>query len=744
MTAPYLNRQLFSDHWLRERLPQRDDFALAPLGLAKLALWARGLAAETDAAQHWSARETLERVVMPCLRLLGYSTGAGAWMGAKVTLWSEQADMFWQRVPLALPASGAPPSTLIAVAPWGAELDARAPSASSAQATAPALLFLRQLANAEADWGILTNGRRWRLYDRGGDTLEASYEFDLAALATLATMDGANANDADDELGAVDALKYFWLFFAASAQLSLADGEPAFLRVALRESREYAARIEDDLRVRAFDAIQAACQALADALAAERGMTAALLARDDLAEVYGDALALLYRLLFVLFAESRGLLPIHDARYARDYSLREVIARLPATLDGAHTPDLGGVGEPIWPRLARLFRTLNGGEPSADVPDFSGRLFDDALHPLLARLTLADAPLARMLILLGRTRQGQQIDYADLAVRQLGSIYEGLLEHQAIAVAVDEMALAKGPKDKSPLIVRAADADRRRILERYPPRTVYLSNDKGERHAAGTYYTPETVVRYLVEETLGPLVEGKTPEQILALRLLDPAMGSAHFLVAAIDFLTRAVLAAQERLAAQSAQSAQDAPAKGRAGKSARAQTPRQRDHEPAPEADVMEIKRRVAEQCVYGVDVNEAAVELGKLSLWLATAAKDRPLAFLDLHLRAGNSLMGLAPGELATATERQPTAKPRKRAARTSSRASSTANKPTLDGPDAGPAQQSLWNETAFTQAMFKVVGAAHIIDMMPTDTAEAVREKLHSLAGDSAGDPPLARGG
>lgn len=696
MTVPYLNRQLFSDHWLRERLPQHDNFALTPLSLAKLALLVRGLATGTVAAKAWSAQETLEHVVAPCLALLGYPTGAGAWMTAQLTLWSDQAELFWQRVPLAATPSGSPQHALVGVVPWDTELDGHssAQTRRSPSVAAPTLLFLRQLANGEAAWGILTNGRRWRLCYRDSDTLEAAYEIDLLALATA------------DDMDAVDALKYFWLFFAASAQTPSDDGELSFLQVALRESREYAARIEDDLRRRAFSAIQAACQALADALASERGIPASLLARDDLAEVYADALALLYRMLFVLFAESRSLLPIHNASYASDYSLREVIARLPTQLDDDGGVNVTDLGFPIWPRLERLFRALNGENHSSVVPIFSGRLFDGALHPLLSRLMLADEPLARMLILLGRTLQGQQIDYADLAVRQLGSIYEGLLEHQAIAVAVDEMALAKGPKDKAALIVRREDAGGRRILETYPVGTVYLSNDKGERHAAGTYYTPEPVVRYLVEETLSPLVAGKTPEQILALRVLDPAMGSAHFLVAAVDFLTRAVLAAQERHPS--------AP-------NAHMKSTGDNGHEAAANNDVMELKRRVAEQCVYGVDVNEAAVELGKLSLWLATAAKDRPLTFLDLHLRVGNSLIGLAPGELEAATEQRPTASAvRKRSA------SRKAAPPTLPHTDAD--QPTLWNETAYTQAMFKVVGAARVVDLMPTDTVEAARSKLH----------------
>ena len=406
----------------------------------------------------------------------------------------------------------------------------------------------------------------------------------------------------------------------------------------------------------------------------------------------------------MLYAESRDLLPSHDPVYVADFSLSEIIARLPARSGALLAADIA-----IWSRLARLFRALNGEQHSVVVPAFSGRLFDDAQHPLLARLTLADAPLARMLTLLGRTPQGQRIDYADLAVRQLGGIYEGLLEHQAIAVAVEEMALAKGPKDKAPVIVPRNALGERRALEVYAPGAVYLSNDNGERHAAGTYYTPEPVVRYLVEETLGPLVAGKTAEQILALRVLDPAMGSAHFLVAAVDYLARAALAARE-----------DAPRKGK-----RAIPPASAPVEGFDDGDVLELKRRIAEQCIYGVDINEAAVELGKLSLWLVTAAKDRPLTFLDLHLRAGNSLIGLAPGEMEAAVTQAPGAKPGARP-----RQATRHRAPSLPGIAAAPdaAQASLWNETAFTQAMFKVVGAARVVDLMPSDSVEAVRSKQH----------------
>ncbi|MGH2503509.1 MAG: hypothetical protein ACRDID_13465, partial [Ktedonobacterales bacterium] len=193
MSVPYLNRQLFSDHWLRERLPQREDYALTPLGLAKLALWLRGLPVRCRGADGWSADETQQRIVAPCLALLGYD--AGEWRSTHLTLWSQGAELLWRFAPLAPisdpaadAARGAPGHALLGVAPWGADLDARSPTASlapradgSARTQAPALHFLRLLATAHDDveWGILTNGRCWRLYARGGATLEASYEVEL-------------------------------------------------------------------------------------------------------------------------------------------------------------------------------------------------------------------------------------------------------------------------------------------------------------------------------------------------------------------------------------------------------------------------------------------------------------------------------------------------------------------------------------------------------------------------------------
>jgi len=159
---------------------------------------------------------------------------------------------------------------------------------------------------------------------------------------------------------------------------------------------------------------------------------------------------------------------------------------------------------------------------------------------------------------------------------------------------------------------------------------LYVVNDDGERKATGAYYTPDYVVNYIVEETVDPLLddteaeleeqglERGTEEYVVAfwhgvtdLRVLDPAMGSGHFLTSATEYLANAVM---ERV----------------------------RELETATLFDEQQIRREISRECIYGVDLNSMAVELAKLSMWLETLATDQPLAFLDHHLKAGNSLVG------------------------------------------------------------------------------------------------------
>nr|WP_241964449.1 TaqI-like C-terminal specificity domain-containing protein [Halorubrum sp. 48-1-W] len=217
------------------------------------------------------------------------------------------------------------------------------------------------------------------------------------------------------------------------------------------------------------------------------------------------------------------------------------------------------------------------------------------------------------------------VDYSSLDVRHLGSIYEGLLEYQ-LHVADGPLAL-DGDE-----YVEADESDEVTV----EAGEVYLTTGSGERKATGSYYTPEYVVEYIVDETLGPLVDDiredlvgydsyseggfaeEFAERVFELKLLDPAMGSGHFLTSAVDYLAREIIDAQERQAAQ--QGIETV----------------QEDH------DINWARRKVAQRCIYGVDRNPLATELAKVSLWLRTLAAEQPLAFLDHHLKTGNSLVG------------------------------------------------------------------------------------------------------
>ena len=217
------------------------------------------------------------------------------------------------------------------------------------------------------------------------------------------------------------------------------------------------------------------------------------------------------------------------------------------------------------------------------------------------------------------------VDYSSLEIRHLGSIYEGLLEYR-LKVADREMAAVK-EKGKE-LWLPAGEAGKRKILDRVQQGEIFLATDKGERKATGSYYTPDYIVKYIVKNTLEPVIEKKKQEWLgtsrpfaeflLSIKVLDPAMGSGHFLVEATDQLARWLVQAWETA------------------------RPEEADSKDVAEQDVHWARREVVRHCIYGVDLNPMAVELAKLSLWLTTVASNKPLSFLDHHLRCGNSLIG------------------------------------------------------------------------------------------------------
>ena len=364
---------------------------------------------------------------------------------------------------------------------------------------------------------------------------------------------------------------------------------------------------------------------------------------EELPEVRQAALIFLYRLLFVLYAEDRGLLPVNDSRYD-DYGLRK-----PVREDIADRMASGDVFSASAPRyydhLTTLCSLIDRGDPSIGLPPYNGGLFASEAAPLLENVRLPDAVVAPIIYDLSHAEsdgERQFVNYRDMSVQQLGSIYERLLEQEPVRDDAGEIVIRPNP---------------------------YARKD------SGSFFTPQELVDLIVDRTLKPLVEERLSafekraaelgrdsrpvvERLAALVTLDPAMGSGHFLVTAVDFLSDWI--------AERAESVSDlpgwkegeyvSPLVDRVEAIRRDIIGRARESDWALDesqlTDQTIIRRMVLKRCIYGVDKNPLTVELAKVSLWLHSFTVGAPLSFLDHHLRCGDSLIGLrvsdATGEL------------------------------------------------------------------------------------------------
>jgi len=514
-------------------------------------------------------------------------------------------------------------------------------------------------------WGILTSGGVWRLQCKR-DRASAFFEFDLGrVLGAAQTPEGVD-----------EAKLEFRLFYALFRRAAFERGPDGVCPLDLirEEAQQFKAEVERRLRVQVFDCVEI----LARGFLAN---PANALTPEDLPAIYASCLILLYRILFVLNAEARALLPTHprdtaSRKYYNSYGLEYVRRQLAAPEGTEYDDDSRLV---LDARLHGLWTLINGkpGPPGKadkntelNVPRYNGGLFDPARHPFLEQKQVADRFLADALRRLAyRTDGAEQVafDYANLGERHLGSIYEGLLKHR----------------------LTLTDGDIHGDLR--------LTNDKGERKTSGAYYTPEDWVSYIVGHTLRPVLDGLPPseapdsfaEAVLRLNICDPAMGSGHFLVEAVATLAEAV-AAHPTTAPRPRLQTDGQPERDASG-------------EPVctEDAKLAYWKRRLVESCIYGVDLNPLAVELAKLSLWLETV--DRvPLNFLDHHLRCGNSLLGTTLAALPTYPVLKKTAKTK----------------------NAG--QLSLTFSADLADAVARAIAEIAAIEGVSTDTHGAAKEK------------------
>jgi hypothetical protein len=411
----------------------------------------------------------------------------------------------------------------------------------------------------------------------------------------------------------------------------------------LADSARYATELGKRLRERVYGEV---VPPVAVEVAHQLAKQGRALDADGLATAYQVTLRILFRLLFQAYAEDRGLLPAGRNEGFDANSLKSQGRRL---LDAGEL-DFGGSAI-LWRDLEQVWLAIDKGQPLWQVPAYNGGLFaSDADHSpdgaLIASIEVPDRVLAPALrsLLVDRTEDGTDglVDFRSLSVREFGTIYEGLLESSLSRADHDLTEDSKGAwvpaKGRDEVLVRAGD--------------VYFHSASGQRKATGSYYTPKIVVDHLIERSIIPALS-KHLDRIAAhlsagdaaaaardffdFRVADLAMGSGHFLVAAIDkiealmrtFLTEHTVPGVTEELRRLEEVAKEALGTDDVAK-----------------LDVDEVgllRRQIARRCIYGLDINLMAVELARLALWIHTFVPGLPMSNLDHGLVCANSLTGI-----------------------------------------------------------------------------------------------------
>ncbi|WP_328899481.1 hypothetical protein OHR86_05405 [Streptomyces sp. NBC_00441] len=658
--------------------------------------------------------------------------------GDALTLRQGDDDIALDRLTLHVPEHGAVLRPDFALAEPGTDLAAEPDTASAAKrvrvlgltvpsgtvptsraaagadwAAAPADRLARLLRHHDIPLGLVTDGRWWCLVWAP-----------LGGVTTTAVFDTIGWNEAAER----NVVRAFVSLLRRRRFFEYEDAETlvGLLKASLAAGED----VTEALGIQVRQAVELLVDAIgrADVRAMDAGAPGLHASGVAAGEIYRGAVAVMMRIVFLLYAEERGLLPSDNEVYATAYSARFLRSELKARADEEGESALEHTTS-AWHRLIALFHAVHGGvdHPELHLPAYDGSIFAPDTYAWLELTTpllpIDDRTVLHMLqsvqevrVGTGRNAEVRTLSFRALDVEQIGYVYEGLLsyggeravedmvgligpeglEHEVPLRELESLAAKSGGsvaalakaihekwKDPKPpasasrlqkLLAPAKDeVEARRQLnavtkevslsERLLPFFGILRRDLRDlpmvipngslyvtesslRKNTGTHYTPrflaEDVVRHALEPLVyepGPLQTAnagewrlKSPEQILALKVADIAMGSAAFLVAACRYLGDRLIEAWENEGRTDAMTY-------RAGRAVDAVTAADAEQDPV----VVESRREIIEHCLYGVDINPMAVEMAKLSLWLVSMDPTRPFTFLDDRLVAGDSLLGV-----------------------------------------------------------------------------------------------------
>ena len=491
---------------------------------------------------------------------------------------------------------------------------------------------LADCAEHGALWGILASGSRFRLLQHK-------------------PMVGA-ATGQHLEIDCVELDRKDRLYMGLLAPESLREG--GWLTKWIVEAKDFGEKLRKGLEERLIlDALPKIARGLGEHLESQGED---LNDRDRLRKIEEAALTLVFRFMFLLHTEARGYLPIESSAYrphsARQLAADSLAAQSPRSRRSVVVQSsFSRRSTQRWDRLRTLVRMVRNGDPSAGVPAYNGSLFASDGFPgsaLLEHAEISDSYLAPALaaIAYDTTKTDKPdapgLDYAGLQIGHLGAIYEALLTLR-LTRAPEDLAY-----DAKRDIFRPMRAGEKPAISKAD---LYYQAEKGGRKAGGVFYTRHEFVKHLLEHSLRPALDEHLEEvrklakrepdeaarQLFDFSIVDPAMGSAHFLTAALDMMAdRIELFLAEIGGLPSIANQLNELSEGG-------------DHAHTPQAwqqpeDGDLLRRLILKRCIYGVDLSPMAVEVANVTLWLASFVPGLALSYLGSNLKCGDALIGVA----------------------------------------------------------------------------------------------------
>ena len=478
--------------------------------------------------------------------------------------------------------------------------------------------LLLECRRRNAGWGIMVSGLRFRLFQAEPDMGSAASRF--------IEIDLAETSESNPQA--------IWML--SPGALKASEGKfQDWVVSARRFGEDLRSGLEARLR---DDALPNLAQGIGKYVETRKGFD--LSDRAQLAKVEEAVLTLVFRYMFLLHVEARGYLPINNARYG-NLSATKLASDCQ---EDATRYDPNSTGR--WDRLRTLVRMIRNGDREAGVPQYNGSLFAEDGFPgsdILEEAEITDDLLAPALyaIAYDPKNPGAGLDYASLQIGHLGAIYESLLARRLVR-AKEPLVL-----DKQKDVYRPARKDDKPEVA---GGNLFYQNEQGGRKALGVFYTRHEFVRHLLNHSLKPALDEhfnkineirKRDEALAAKRLfefhvVDPAMGSGHFLTVALDMMADAY----DNYLADSG----GLPALRQELDALRKQAGKQE----APVEDADLLRRLILKRCIYGVDISPLAVEIANVTLWLTSFAPGLALSYLGSNLKCGDALIGVADPKL------------------------------------------------------------------------------------------------